>query len=94
MPAEWRRLVQRPLREMQARALARMAAGDDLVVNAATGSGKGLLLALPALAAWAAATPGEPAPVELAIVPFAALISSERVFLSMRLTGTCCQDAG
>jgi len=51
VPEEWRRLAVRPLRDMQARALTRMAAGADLVVNAATGSGKGLLPMLPALAA-------------------------------------------
>ena len=73
VPEEWRRLAVRPLRDMQARALTRMAAGADLVVNAATGSGKGLLPMLPALAAWAAASPGELGPIELVIVPFAAL---------------------
>ena len=73
MPEEWRRLAVRPLRDMQARALTRMAAGADLVVNAATGSGKGLLPMLPALAAWAAASQGELAPIELVVVPFAAL---------------------
>jgi hypothetical protein len=73
VPAEWRDLSPLPLRAMQARAFATMATGADLVVNAATGSGKGLLLALPAAAAWAACAPDAMAPVDLVIVPYKAL---------------------
>ena len=73
VPAEWKRLSPHPLRWMQARALAAMATGADVVVNAATGSGKGLLLVLPAAAAWHAAEPGVVAPIDLVIVPYKAL---------------------
>ena len=81
VPAEWQRLAPFPLREMQARALAVMARGGDLVVNAATGSGKGTLLALPAAAAWHSAEPGVLAPIDMVIVPYKALgIHLEKVF--------------
>ena len=43
VPDEWLDLAPYPLRDMQARAFVAMAGGGDLVVNAATGSGKGLL---------------------------------------------------
>ena len=66
---------------MQARAFAEMAGGGDLVVNAATGSGKGLLLALPAAAVWHAAEPGTLVLVDLVIVPYKALgIHLEKTF--------------
>jgi superfamily II DNA/RNA helicase len=58
---------------MQARVLAGMATGADLVVNAATGSGKGLLLSLPAASAWHSTEPGALAPIDLVIVPYKAL---------------------
>ena len=73
MPAEWKALSPHPLRRVQARGLAAMATGADVVVNAATGSGKGLLLVLPAAAAWHAAAPGVVAPVDLVVVPYKAL---------------------
>lgn len=73
VPAEWRDLSPFPLRAMQARAFAAMATGADLVVNAATGSGKGMLLALPAAAALHASAPDVLAPVDIVIVPYKAL---------------------
>ena len=47
--------------------------GGDVVVNATTGSGKGLLLVLPALADWAAAEPRALGPIDLVTVPYTAL---------------------
>ena len=58
---------------MQARALAAIAGGCDVVVNAGTGSGKGLLMVLPALADWASAEPGLLGLVDLVTVPYTAL---------------------
>ena len=81
VPDEWLDLAPYPLRDMQARAFVAMAGGGDLVVNAATGSGKGLLLALPAAAAWHAAEPGVLALVDVVIVPYKALgIHLEKTF--------------
>lgn len=53
--------------------LAKIYAGKDVVINAATGAGKGLLIQVPAVAMWAAAVSGIPEPVTLVLVPYKAL---------------------
>jgi superfamily II DNA/RNA helicase len=63
----------RQARRVASSALAVILAGGDLVVNAATGAGKGLLIMLPAVADWARSVPGEVGMITLVVVPYKAL---------------------
>ena len=69
VPVEWCRIAPHTLRDMRRAPLPRW--GGDVVVDAATDSLRGLLLALPA---WHVAEPGTLAPIDPVIVPYKALV--------------------
>ena len=87
LPAEWLSILESlgiQLRESQAAGLAACATGESFILVAATGSGKGLVMQLPAISGWihGGSAAADNQPIHLVIVPYKALAVqfAERTF--------------